>query len=162
MTALSAIDLYWLERRLEIATEEVRRITPDMSADELRDALKDMPGSEGLTIGYAPNGNQIVTMDGKTIEVGPMASNGEILTALQNPFVPTRNTQLMSITGVNSLKAKFEAAKQRKAAIESRVDTALTSYNSAADIAESAIKSLEDDATALQAEVAGFTNGAPA
>ena len=91
-----------------------------------------------------------------------MASNGEILTALQNPFVPTRNTQLMSITGVNSLKAKFEAAKQRKAAIESRVDTALTSYNSAADIAESAIKSLEDDATALQAEVAGFTNGAPA
>jgi len=68
----------------------------------------------------------------------------------------------MSITGSNSLKEKFEAAKQRKASIEQRVETALTSYNSAADIAESAIKSLEDDAAALQAEVAGFTNGAPA
>lgn len=67
----------------------------------------------------------------------------------------------MSVTGVISLKAKFEAAKARKASIEARVDSALTSYNSSADLAESAIKSLEDDAKALQAEVAGFTNGAP-
>lgn len=67
----------------------------------------------------------------------------------------------MSVTGATSLKAKFEAARARKAAIEARVETALTTYNGAADMAESAIKSLEDDATALQAEVAGFTNGAP-
>lgn len=74
---------------------------------------------------------------------------------------PIAERVAMSITGSNSLRAKFEAAKQRKAAIEARVDTALTTYNSAADIAESAIKSLEDDAAALQAEVAGFTNGGP-
>lgn len=67
----------------------------------------------------------------------------------------------MTITGANSLKAKFEAAKARKASIESRVENALTAYNGAADIAESAIKSLEDDAAALQAEVSSFTNGGP-
>ena len=111
MTALSAIDLYWLERRLEIATEEVRRITPEMSADELRDALKGMRGSESLTIGYAANGNQIVTMDGKTIEVGPMASNGEILAALQNPFVPTANTKVKMVSPLQGIGQKLAKLK---------------------------------------------------
>lgn len=132
-----------------------------MSIFELKQALRDIPGIDNLTLGYAPNGNQLLTLGDKVCEVSPMASNEEIRLALQNPFVRTENTT-MSITGVNSLKAKFEAAKNRKAAIEARVDTALISYNGAADVAESAIKSLEDDAAALQAEVAGFTNGAPA
>lgn len=131
-----------------------------MSALELREALKDIPGANELTVSYGQGGNQVINIGDKSVEVGPMASNDEIRVALQNPFVPTANTK-MSITGANSLKAKFEAAKQRKAAIEQRVETALNSYNGAADIAESAIKSLEDDAVALQAEVSGFTNGAP-
>lgn len=131
-----------------------------MSVVELKAALRDVPGSEHLTITYAPNGNQVLHIGDKSIEIGPMASNDEIRAILKNPFIPTANTK-MSITGTNSLKVKFEAAKQRKAAIEARVETALTSYNGAADIAEGAIKSLEDDAAALQAEVAGFTNGAP-
>lgn len=137
-----------------------RKLNP-MSVQELKEALRDIPGSNEITISYAPNGNQILHLGDKQVEIGPMASNDEIRAVLQNPFIPTANTK-MSITGANSLKAKFEAAKARKAAIESRVETALTSYNGAADIAESAIKSLEDDAAALQAEVSAFTNGAPA
>jgi hypothetical protein len=160
MSALSRNDLDWFAARLSIAIHETKRLTPEMSARELREALKDIPGSDELTVSYAQSGNQVIHIGDKSVEVGPMASNDEIRLALQNPFVPTANTK-MSITGTNSLKAKFEAAKQRKAAIEARVETALTSYNGAADIAESAIKSLEDDAAALQAEVSGFTNGAP-
>ena len=131
-----------------------------MGVLELKESLRDVQGIDGLTLSYAPNGNQVLHLAGQQVEVPPMASPAEIRFALQNPFIPKKNAS-MSITGVNSLKDKFEAAKQRKAAIEARVETALTSYNSAADIAESAIKSLEDDAAALQAEVAGFTNGAP-
>lgn len=131
-----------------------------MSALELREALKDIPGANELTVSYGQGGNQLIHIGDRSVEVSPMASNDEIKAAFLNPFIPTANTK-MSITGANSLKAKFEAAKQRKAAIEQRVETALNSYNGAADIAESAIKSLEDDAAALQAEVSGFTNGAP-
>jgi hypothetical protein len=157
---LSKNDLDWFAARLSIAVYETKRLSPEMSVLELREALRDIEGSDGLTISYAGNGNQVIHIGDKSVEVGPMASNDEIKTALLNPFIPTANTK-MSITGANSLKAKFEAAKQRKAAIEARVESALSSYNGAADIAESAIKSLEDDAAALQAEVSGFTNGAP-
>lgn len=69
--------------------------------------------------------------------------------------------ELMSITGAIGLKAKFEAAKARKASLEARAQAALNTYNSSAELAESAVKSLEDDAKALQAEVAQFSNGAP-
>lgn len=81
----------------------------------------------------------------------------EIKDEMQNPFKESP----VSVTGVLGLKAKFEAAKARKAAIEDRANKAVSSYSASADMAESAIKSLEDDAKALQAEVAGFTNGAP-
>jgi hypothetical protein len=147
--------LDWFAARLSIAVYDVNRTTPEMSVLELKAVFPQIDA-----VSYAPNGNQIIHIGDKAIEVGPMASNEEIRVALQNPFIKTENTK-MSITGVNSLKAKFEAAKTRKAAIESRVDTALSTYNGAADLAESAIKLLEDDAAALQAEVAGFTNGAP-
>jgi len=160
VTQLSADDLDWLDLRLSIAIHETKRLTPEMSALELREALKDIPGANGLTVSYGQGGNQLIHIGDRSVEVSPMASNDEIKAAFLNPFIPTANTK-MSITGANSLKAKFEAAKQRKAAIEQRVETALNSYNGAADIAESAIKSLEDDAAALQAEVSGFTNGAP-
>lgn len=161
MTALSANDLAWFAARLSLAVYDTNRETPAMLIHEMREALKGLPGLEDLQITYQPDGNQLLNLDGKTLEVGPMASNEEIRLALLNPFIRTENTS-MSITGANSLKAKFEAAKTRKAAIEARVDTALTAYNGAADIAESAIKSLEDDAAALQAEVKDFTNGSPA
>lgn len=68
----------------------------------------------------------------------------------------------MSITGKIPLRAHFEAAKARKAQIESRASAAVDSYNSAATLAESAIQKLEADAAELQAEVAQLTNGGPA
>lgn len=157
---LNPNDLEWFAARLSIAVYDTKRETPEMSVQGLKAVLSGTPGVEDLTISYAPNGNQLITIDGRTLEVGPMASNDEIRLAMENPFIRTENTK-MSITGINSLKAKFEAAKSRKAAIDARVETALSSYNGAADVAESAIKSLEDDAAALQAEVSGFTNGAP-
>ena len=157
--SLSANDLDWFAARLSIAVEDTRRL--GMPIQDIIEFLKpDVEGAEGLSMTYAPGGNQVFRIGDLAVEVSPMASNEEIKAAFLNPFIPTANTK-MSITGANSLKAKFEAAKQRKAAIENRVEAALTSYNSAADIAESAIKSLEDDAAALQAEVSGFTNGAP-
>ena len=57
-----------------------------MSAYELREALKGVPGSDTLTIGRAANGNQIITIGDKSLEFSPMASNDEIRIALQNPF----------------------------------------------------------------------------
>ncbi|MET3964922.1 hypothetical protein [Bradyrhizobium sp. S3.9.1] len=57
-----------------------------MSALELKEALKDIAGKEQLTVSYAANGNQIITVGDKSVEVGPMASNDEIRLALQNPL----------------------------------------------------------------------------
>lgn len=160
MTQLSQNDLDWFAARLSIAVYETQKLGPMPIQDIIGFLKPEVEGADGLSMTYALNGNQVFHIGDRSVEVSPMASNEEIKAAFLNPFIPTANTK-MSITGANSLKAKFEAAKQRKAAIEARVETALNSYNGAADIAESAIKSLEDDAAALQAEVSGFTNGAP-
>lgn len=88
------------------------------------------------------------------------ALSDEPATVPASPFVIAEKPT-MSITGTLTLKAKFEAARARKVALEARADSAVNTYNSAADIAEGAIKSLEDDAAALQAEAAAFSNGAP-
>src|SRR6185503_20251498 len=92
--ALSQIDLDWFAARLAIAVHETRRLTPEMSVLELRAAFKGIEGSEALTMSYAPNGNQLIHIGDKTLEVGPMASNHEIATALQNPFIRTENTRM--------------------------------------------------------------------
>jgi hypothetical protein len=90
---LNQNDLDWFAARLSIAVYDVNRISPEMSVLELKAALRDIVGSDQLTISYAPNGNQLIEIDGRTIEVGPMASNDEIRVALQNPFIRTENTK---------------------------------------------------------------------
>jgi hypothetical protein len=70
-----------------IAADEI-----NMSIQELRHALKDIPGADGLTINYGENGNQVVTIGNRSVEVRPAASNAEIAAAFANPTVPTSAT----------------------------------------------------------------------
>jgi len=162
---LNANDLEWYAARISIAVYDTNRETPEMSAYELREALKGIPGSEDLTIGRADNGNQIIHIGDKTLEVSPMASNDEIILALQNPFIRTENTK-MSITGAthlaDSIKAKIQAAKDRMAKSTSNTDAALAKLNSAADQADVVSKSIEKEADDLVASLGQFTNGGPA
>lgn len=136
-----------------------------MSAFELREALRGIPGSEDLTISRAPNGNQVIHLGDRNLEVGPTASNDEIITALQNPFIRTENTR-MSITGASfladSIKAKIQAAKARMAASTSNTDAALAKLNAAADHADSVSQAIEAEADALTKELGQFSNGGPA
>lgn len=94
-----------------------------------------------------------------------MASNAEIVAALQNPFVPTANTK-MSITGAthlaDSIKAKIQAAKDRMAAATSGTDAALVKINAAADSADVVSAAIAKEADDLMAQLGQFTNGPPA
>jgi hypothetical protein len=139
-----------------------------MSVYELKMALRNIPGISGLTVGYAANGNQLITIAGKTVEVGPMASNDEIALALKSSFVrnePSKEITAMSITGATHLadqiKAKIQAAKDRMAQTSANTDTALAKLNSAADAAEAVNKSIAAEADDLLAQIGQFTNGAP-
>lgn len=98
-----------------------------MGAEELKTALSGIPGIDGLTISYAKNGNQILHVEDKQIEIAPAASNQEIRTALQNPFVPTRNTKLtMGKSPLQGLGQKLGLAKHNAeldaAKISAKVD----------------------------------------
>jgi hypothetical protein len=162
---LSQNDLDWFAARLSIAIYDINQGGPEMLIHEMREALKDIPGLENLIIEYEPSGHQLLHIDGKTLEVGPMASNAEIRLALQNPFIRTENTT-MSITGASfladSIKAKIQAAKDRVAKSTAGTDAALAKLNSAADHADQVSKSIEAEADALTAELGQFSNGGPA
>lgn len=143
-----------------------------MSARELREALKDVPGSESLTISYAPSGNQIIHVGEKQVEVSPMASNDEIRAALQNPFVPTRNTKLMAANPIDRLKeklakaagvggrvaakieAKADALIAREADLETKADHAFAPHEAIADQASASLDEIE-------AAVNLLSNGGP-
>jgi hypothetical protein len=108
---LTEQDLNWFAARLSIAVYDTNRETPEMSAYELREALKGIPGSEDLTIGRSPNGNQIITIGDKTLEVSPMASNDEIILALQNPFIRTENTKITMASPLQGIGQKLAKLK---------------------------------------------------
>lgn len=139
-----------------------------MSVQDLKEALKDIPGSTSLTISYAPNGRQILHVGDKTVEVSPMASNDEIRVALQNPTVPTRNTKIMSISGYEpgSIKAKLEAlktaGKNRRDAALSKLDDAGKKHEAVSAEIENIAGQIEKEADDAIAEFAQFTNGGPA
>lgn len=92
-----------------LAMEEIR-----MSSNELKQALRHIPGAENLTINYAPiSGNMLVTVGGRTVEVRPTASNAEIVLAFSNPAISipapipapitqVRTPKMASITGASS------------------------------------------------------------
>lgn len=167
MTALSANDLDWFAARLSIAVyDTIQDEHNAMSLFELKQALKDIPGIEDLTIGYAEGGNQVLHLGNFACEVGPMASNEEIRVALQNPFIKTENTHMSSITGAthlaDSIKAKIQAAKDRMASATTNTDAALAKLNTAADAADQVSNSIAKEADDLMAQIGQFSNGAPA
>lgn len=170
MTALSKSDLDWFAARLSIAVYDTNKEDSEMSAHSLKEALRDVPGIEHLTIQYAANGNQLITIDGKTLEVGPMASNAEIRLAFQNPFIRTENTKLsMSITGLQSgaFQAKLAEMRQKIANSQAqglaKIDAAVTAGAAELDAAadNAAAKANKEIADALQ-EFGLTTNGGPA
>jgi hypothetical protein len=71
-----------------LAMDEIRKFG-GMSVQDLKLALKDIPGAAGLRLNYAPNGNELVTIAGRTVEVGPMATNAEIIAAFAAPAPPS-------------------------------------------------------------------------
>ncbi len=164
---IEPIDLYWLNRRLDIAIEEVRRLTPDMAIWELRKAF---PGLQ--TVSPAPNGNQIFNFEDKSIEVGPMASNDEIAVALENPFIRTENTK-MTVNPIDRLKeklakaagvggrvaakieAKADALIEREGMLEAKTDQAFAPHEAIADQAATQLDEIE-------AAVNILSNGGPA
>jgi hypothetical protein len=163
---LKQSDLDWFAARLSIAVYDTNRITPEMSVFELKQALVDIPGIETMAVGYAPNGNQLVTIDDKTVEVGPMASNDEIRFALLNPFIRTENTK-MSVTGYKpgAIRAALDAAKrQAQEELTAAMGTLSEAQTKAAEV-PAAIKQVagqikREAEDALQ-EFAEFTNGGP-
>jgi hypothetical protein len=161
---LDAIDHYWLSKRLEIATEEVRRLTPEMAIWELRLALADIPGSESLTVGYAANGNQIVTIGDRSVEIGPMASTEEIRLALLNPLVKTENTS-MSVTGAKFLaeqiRNQLAAAKAQLNQAGDEMTTAMGNLQSVADAATKQVQEIKAETAELQAALGLNSNGGP-
>lgn len=138
-----------------------------MSVLELKAAFKGIEGSEHLTVSYAPNGNQLIHIGDKTLEVGPMASNAEIAAALTNPFIRTENTK-MSISGyepgairdkLNALKVK---GKQRRDEAIAKLDDAGKKHEAVSEEIERVASQIEKEADAAIAEFSEFTNGGPA
>lgn len=155
------------DRREMAAYKLQRRNHPDMSAYELREAMRPFPGSESLTIRTAENGNQIVTMAGKDYEFWPMATNEEIMATLANPFIRTGETN-MSITGFQpgAVKAAIEAAQQgardRQAQAMAKLVAAGAKAAGVADAIDQVSAQIEKEADDALAELAQFTNGGPA
>lgn len=149
VTRLEPIELYWLNRRLDIATEEVRRRTPEMAMWELKQAF---PGLQ--TVSTAPNGNQIFNFADKSIEVGPMASNDEIAVALQNPWIKTENTKMSISDDLKAAKAKLQQARQN-------ASSAVAESAQVAGLVLEEIAKVQKETEDMRAEIAGM-NGGPA
>ena len=131
-----------------------------MSVNELKEVLKDVPGITGLSITYAANGDQILHVGDKTIQVSPMASNDEIRNALQSPTVPTRNTtvtvnpidrlkeKLAKASGVGGrvaakIEAKADALIARESQLEAKADQAFAGHEAIADQASTELDNIE-------------------
>ena len=164
---MTPLDLGWFGARLAIAVYDVNRTTPGMSVLELKDALRDVPGIDHMTLGYAPNGNQLITVGDRTVEVGPMASNEEIKLALLNPFIRTEHTK-MSISGYEpgAIKAKLDALKTqgkiRRDAALAKLEQAGSKHEAVSAEIENVATQIEKEADAALQEFSEFTNGGPA
>jgi len=141
-----------------------------MSVKELKDALRDIPGVDGLTVSYAPSGNQVITIGDKSVEVGPMASNEEIRLALQNPFIRTENTKMSIVKSrlkekalaarsvapdaIKAFEADLDAIIAQKAVIEQKRAEAIAPH-------QEAIADMKGEFDDLKSAIDIMSNGAP-
>ena len=136
-----------------------------MSISDLREALSDIPGARDLTLGYGADGNQVVTIGDRSVEVGPMASNEEIRDALQSPSVTEK--PLMTISGYEpgSIREKLSALKekgrQRRDAALAKLDDAGKKHEAVSEEIEKIAAQIEKEADDALQEFASFTNGGP-
>lgn len=150
---ISQNDLRWFGARLSIAIEDIRRFG-GMSAHDLKQALRDVPGVETLTMGYAQGGNLLVTIAGRTVEVSPTASNAEIAHAFREavntpnvatPLPPVNfstRTKTMSTPAPGSFAASLKAMMD-----EARAGIAQARFDGAAKVSD-AVSKLNEAKTA--------------
>jgi hypothetical protein len=165
-SGLSAHDFNWFAARLSIAVEDTRRLGA-MSIQDIREFLKpEIEGADGLSMTYAPGGNQVFHIGDKSVEVGPMASNDEIKAAFLNPFIRTENTRV-TVSGYEpgQIKARLDAMKQagkvRRDAALSKLDAAGKKHEEVSHYIERIASQVEKEADDAMQEFASFTNGAP-
>lgn len=168
----------WFAARLSIAIEDVRRFG-GMSVHELKEYLRDVPGVESLTMGYAPNGNLLVTIAGRTVEVSPTTSNAEIAISFREPTMSTPlptvafsiRTEPMSTptapgSFAASLKAMMDEARagiaQARADGAAKVGDAVSKLNEAKTatlhVAGTIASTIEDEAADVMRELGQISN----
>ncbi len=182
MSDFSENDLRWFAAQRWIAFEDTREFG-GMSVHELKQALRDIPGAESLTLAYAPNGNELVTIAGHTVEVSPHASAAEIALAFQTPNVtvtpvppvdyapaPTIGTKTMSTPNPGSFAASIRAMlDQGRAGVEkakadglAQVSAAVNKMNDAKDatakVSASIAASIHSEVADVMAELGQFSN----
>ena len=165
MQGFSALRFRAYAKDLEQAVLRLSR--ESMSVQDLKEALRDIPGASDLTVSYARNGDQVIHLAGKRVEVGPMASNDEIRTALQNPFVP-RATTNMSVTGLQSGAFQSKLAEMRKRIANSqtaglaKIDAVMSDGEKKLEAAaEGVAKQAQSEVDNALQEFATMTNGGP-
>lgn len=157
--------------RMRLAAVELSRAVYELSRErrmsvfELRKALRDIPGSNDLTLGYAEGGKQVVTIGDRSVEVPPMASHEEIRAALQSPFVT--ESPRMTISGYEPgsirerLNALKERGRQRRDAALSKLDQAGKKHEAVSEEIEKVAAQIEKEADDALQEFAAFSNGGP-
>lgn len=184
MREISENNLRWFAARLSIAVEDTKRFG-GMSVHEMKQALRDVPGIESLTMGLAPNGSALVTIAGRTVEVSPTASNAEIALAFREPAMSTPNvtvTPLPIVTystrtepmstpaapgsfaaGIRAMmnEARAGVAQARSDGL-AKVSDAVGKLNEAkvatAHVAGTMAKTIEDEAADVMAELGQISN----
>lgn len=102
-----------------------------MGAYDLKQALRHLPGADHLTIEHRGNGNQVISIGARQVEVGPMATNEDIERALSNPFIQEE----LRMSVIDRIKQKALLAR---------------------NVAPEAIKRFEEDLDSILAEKAGL------
>lgn len=178
---ISENDLRWFAARLSIAVEDTKRFG-GMSVHELKQALRAVPGVESLTLGYAPNGNELVTIAGRTIEVSPGTSNEAIALEFAGtplpppvPYAPQGKPMTTTAPAPGSFAASIRAlmddaragVAQARADGLAKVGEAVGKLGDAkaavTHVAGTMAKTIEDEAADVLAELGQISNdlGAP-
>lgn len=176
---ISESDLRWFAAQAWIVFDGTKRYG-GMSVHELKHALAAVPGVETLTLNYAPNGNELVTIAGRTVEMSPGTSNADIAAAFVGTPLPPpvtyaaapQTTRTKSMTTPNpgsfvaGIRAMMDEARagvaQARADGLARVGDAVGKLNDAkaatAHVAGTMAKTIEDEAADVMAELGQISN----
>lgn len=126
-----------------------------MGAYDLKQAFSHLPGIDRLTIAHRGNGNQVISIGDRQVEVGPMATNEDIERALTNPWAEPKR-QNMTTIGELLKSARADIASARQGAAHAVAESA-----DATKVVLQEVDKLRKEAADLRAEVAELTNGGP-